>query len=150
MEGRSDTAMRRSSLLALVAFVIDLAIPLLPVYGNGHQTLFGIGFPIKIVLMQVLGFWASAIVVLVGIWLLARSRGAVAVGMLVAIAVESAIQVVSQAIITTDVFRHWQSVVVLGLTAAEAVLLLLAAASAWRAVAATHPRTPVETTLPTA
>lgn len=70
--------------------------------------------------------------------------------MLVAIAVESAIQVVSQAIITTDVFRHWQSVVVLGLTAAEAVLLLLAAASAWRAVAATHPRTPVETTLPTA
>ncbi|OFW77973.1 MAG: hypothetical protein A2Z48_12700 [Actinobacteria bacterium RBG_19FT_COMBO_70_19] len=128
-ETRADrAAARRAWSLALIALAMDFAVPLLPVYGAGHTRFAGL--PPRIVIIVALSEWGSVLVVGFGIWLLRRVRGAIAAGMFLAVAILTSIRVASEVITTTDVLTRWESLLVLGIWAAEAVLLFLATASA--------------------
>jgi hypothetical protein len=133
MAERGEETRRRlqAQVLAAAALVIDIAIPLLPLYGNG-QTEFGLvvlPFPFWLALANVLSLYAVAAVILVGLVSLAGRRS-FAAGVFLGAAILLGLRVVSSTI-TAGGWR-WQTTLVLGLEALESVLLFLAAAGALR------------------
>lgn len=139
-EALAGPAVRRATVLALVVAATDAAIPILPLYGNGHQTVFSFAMPGRFVLQWLVGGWGSVVVVLVGVALLSRGHGKIAAGIFVATALGLAFEIVTHLIVWTDLFTRWQSVLVLCLEAAEVALLLVAV----RVVLALDRRVPAE------
>lgn len=127
--GRDTVAsaeVRRASILALVTAAVDAAIPLLPLYGNGHQTVFSFGMPGRFVVQWLVGAWGSVVIVLLGVWLLRQGHAKIAAGVFAATALGLMFEIATRLIFWGDVFSNWQSILVLCLEAAEAVLLLVA------------------------
>jgi hypothetical protein len=78
MHSTSTSDTRRSILRFVVAAVIvGLAIPLLPLFGEGGRLdfIFSSGLPWRFLVVYLLRWWVSALVALFGIWLLMRDRG---------------------------------------------------------------------------
>jgi hypothetical protein len=83
---------RGALIAALVALAVDVAMPLLPIYGDGDQFFWdGVPAPVagRLTAQFLVEHWASAIAVLVGIVLLRRQRSSVAAGAFTAIASSS-------------------------------------------------------------
>jgi hypothetical protein len=80
--------------------------------------------PGRFVLQWLLGAWGSVVIVLLGVWLLRRGHAKIAAGVFVATALGLAFEIANH-LIAGDVFSDWRSILVLGLEAAEAVLLLI-------------------------
>ena len=122
----------QAQIFAAAALLIDIAIPLLPVFGNG-QTQFGaevLPFPFWIGLGNFLSIYAMAAVMLLGLVSFAWRRS-FAAGAFVAAAVFLGLRVVSSAIPTIG-YWGWLTTLILGLWALESALLFLAAAGALR------------------
>ena len=127
----SDT--RRSTLrLAVAAVIVGLAIPLLPVFGEGGRLafIFSQGLPVRFLIIYLLRWWASALVALVGIWFLKRDRAAPAGGVFLAVGLVVAIGVAGEVLVTAPHFGRWQYDIVLALETVEAILLILAGSRA--------------------
>jgi hypothetical protein len=126
---------RGASVAALVALVADVAIPLLPIYGNGHQ-FFWAGVPSstlgRFVAQFLVGQLASAVAVLFGFVMLQRHRSGVAAGAFAAVAIVVALGVATDLIPDVDIFSEWQTTVLVGLQALEAAALVVAASIAMR------------------
>jgi hypothetical protein len=123
----SDT--RRSILrLAVAGIIVGLAIPLLPLFGEGGRLdfIFSQGLPWRLLILYLLRWWVSALVAVVGIWFLKRDRAGPAGGVFLAVGLVVAIGVAGEVLVTAPHFGRWQYDVVLGLEAAEAILLTLA------------------------
>jgi hypothetical protein len=123
---RTDQQKETASLAAWAA-VIALVLPLLPVFGTGHQFVFSLGFPVRNVISVLLGRWINVAVVAVGILFLRRDRIGVAGGVFAAVAMSVAITIAQDVIGTSGIFRLWQTDLTLTLEVIEGVLLALAA-----------------------
>jgi hypothetical protein len=124
---------RRSTLrLAVAGVIVGLAIPLLPVFGEGGQLkfIFSYGLPVRLLITYLLQEWSSALVAVVGIWFLKRDRAGPAGGIFVAMGLVVAIGVVGDVLVTAPHFGRWQTDVVLTLETVEAILLTLAGSHA--------------------
>jgi hypothetical protein len=135
---RGDTSGRGRGgalLAALVGFACDVAIPLLPIWGDGHQ-FFWETLPesarTRLLSAHLVGVWGSALAVLFGIVMLRRYRSAVAAGVFAAVAIVVAGAAVSNAIHASNLFGHAQTVLVLGLQILETLALAVAASIAVR------------------
>lgn len=116
---------------AVVAALIAFVIPLLPMYGGeGTGFVFSLGFPLRAMIQFLLGYWTNAVVVAAGIVFLERDLVGVSGGVFAAVALGLAITIVTQILATVPDFGHWQTVVLLMLEIAQAMLLVLAAARA--------------------
>jgi hypothetical protein len=127
----SDT--RRSTLrLAVAAVIVGLAIPLLPVFGEGSRLafIFSQGLPVRFLIIYLLRWWASALVAVVGIWFLKRDRAAPAGGVFLALGLVVAIGVAGEVLVTAPHFGRWQYDIVLALETVEAILLMVAGSRA--------------------
>ncbi len=120
----ASAEVRRASILALVTAAVDAAIPLLPLYGNGHQTVFSL-MPGRFVLQWLVGAWGSVVIVLLGVWLLRQGHAKIAAGVFAAMALGLVFELATN-LIGGGVFSNWRGVLVLCLEVAEAVLLLVA------------------------
>jgi hypothetical protein len=123
----SDT--RRSILrLAVAGIIVGLAIPLLPLFGEGGRLdfIFSQGLPWRLLILYLLRWWVSALVAVVGIWFLKRDQAAPAGGVFLAVGLVVAIGVAGEVFVTAPHFGRWQYDMVLGLETAEAILLTLA------------------------
>jgi hypothetical protein len=123
----------RSALrLAVAAVIVGFAIPLLPVFGEGG----GLGFifsqelPMRLLIIYLLRWWASALVAVVGIWFLKRDRAGPAGGVFLAVGLVVAIETAGYVLGTAPHFGQWQTDVVLSLETMEAILLILAGSRA--------------------
>ena len=79
---------RRSPVhLAVAGVIVGLAIPLLPLFGEGGRLafIFSQGLPVRFLIVYLLRWWASALVAVVGIWLLKRDRAGPAGGVFLAV-----------------------------------------------------------------
>lgn len=86
-DGRGDGPRRsRAVTLGAVALAIDVAIPFLPVYGNGQTEWTAVvsGFPVRAQLATVISIYAGAAVVMIGLASLARGRAALGAGVFLA------------------------------------------------------------------
>jgi hypothetical protein len=130
-------------MLALVAAGLDVAVPLLPIYGTGNQFIFA-SYPARFAVYFLLGEWASAIVIAVGVGLLARSRTGIATGVFLAMGIELLLSVGAQVAFAGLRGWTWQTVIVHAMRSAEGILLLFAAASAWKTHTHDRPTTKLE------
>lgn len=135
---RADTSGGRGltgSMAALIALVADVATPLLPVYGDGHD-FFWATVPsqdvVRFVAQFLIAHLATAIAVLFGLVMLRRHRSAVAAGAFAAVAIVVALGVAADLIPDWNVLSRWQTALVVGLQAIEAVALVTAAWIAMR------------------
>lgn len=103
----------RALVAALVGLVIAVVRPLLPVYGDGHQFVFALGYPLRFDVSLLVSAWSIAVAILLGVLLLSR-RPTGAAGAFMAVAVVVARGVVSPLIDTPNPFAGWQKVLVLG------------------------------------
>ena len=112
--------------------IVGLAIPLLPVFGEGGQLkfIFSLGLPVRLLITYLLQEWGSALVAVVGIWLLKRDRTGPAGGVFLAVGLVVAIGVAGEVLVTAPHFGRWQTDVVLTLQIMEAILLTLAGSRA--------------------
>jgi hypothetical protein len=133
MHSTSPSATRRSTLrLAVAAVIVGLAIPLLPVYGEGGRPefLFAYGLPWRLLLVYLLRWWVSAMVAVVGIWFLKRGRAGPASGVFLAVGLVVAIGVAVEVLVTAPHFGRWQTDVIFALETVEAILLMIAGSRA--------------------
>jgi hypothetical protein len=131
---RADTTGSRGRgalLAALVGLAIDVALPLLPVYGDGQQ-FFWTGFPTRWIAAYLLNRWATGVVVVFGLVMLARHRSAVAAGVFAAIGALTALDVGAQFVQGGVPLDRWQTVLAVGLQTIEAATLVVAASMAMR------------------
>jgi hypothetical protein len=125
----------RSTLrLAVAAVIVGLAIPLLPLFGEGGRLdfIFSQGLPWRFLTVYLLRWWVSALVAVVGIWLLKRDRAGPAGGVFLAVGLVVAIGIAGEVLVTAN-FGRWQFDVVLALETVEAILLTLAGSRAIQA-----------------
>jgi hypothetical protein len=120
--------------LALVGLVAEALPILLPLYGDGDQFLFSLGFPARSVIAQYLSGLAIPFTVGVGLVLLRRGSDTLAAGVLLGLGLVIAFGVVSMLIIGTDVLTRWQSALVICLRGVAAGALLAAATMVTRRV----------------
>jgi hypothetical protein len=133
MHSTLPSDIRRSTLrLAVAGVIVGLAIPLLPVFGEGGQLefIFSLGFPVRLLITYLLQEWGSALVAVVAIWFLKRDRAGPAGGVFLAMGLVVAIGVAGNVLVTAPHFGRWQTDVVLVLEAVEAILLILAGSRA--------------------
>jgi len=111
MHSTLPSDIRRSTLrLAVAAVIVGLAIPLLPVFGEGGRLafIFSQGLPVRFLIIYLLRWWASALVAVVGIWFLKRDRAAPAGGVFLAVGLVVAIGVAGEVLVTAPHFGRWQ------------------------------------------
>lgn len=120
--------------LALVGLVAEALPILLPLYGDGHQFLFSLGFPTRSVIAQYVSGLAIPFAVGVGLVLLRRGSDTLAAGVLLGLGLVIALGVASMLIIGPEVFTRWQSTLVVGLRGVAAGALLAAATMVTRRV----------------
>jgi len=133
MHSTLPSDIRRSTLrLAVGGVIVGLAIPLLPVFGEGGQLkfIFSLGLPVRLLITYLLQEWGSALVAVVGIWFLRRDRAGPAGGVFLAVGLVVAIGVAGDVLVTTPHFGRWQTDVVLAFETVQAVLLMLAGSHA--------------------
>jgi len=133
MQSTLHSDSRRSTLrLAVAAVIVGLAIPLLPIFGEGDlgPFIFSQGLPVRFLLVYLLRYWASAMVAVVGIWFLKRDRPGPAGGVFLALGLVVAIGTVGDVLVTAPHFGRWQTDVILALGIVEAILLTLAGSRA--------------------
>lgn len=122
---------RRSTLrLAVAGIMVGLAIPLLPVFGEGLESIFSQGLPVRFLIVYLLGRWSSALVAAVGLWFLKLDRAGPAGGVFLAAGLVAAIGIAGNVLVTAPHFGRWQTDVVLALETVEAILLSLAGSRA--------------------
>ena len=119
---------------ALVGLAVGIALPLLPIYGDGHQFVWT-GFPARFVAAYLVNAWASSLAVLLGIVVLLRRRSRTAAGVFGAVAIIVAARIVARFIPGSIDLGPWQIVLDLSLEAIEAIALVIAASLAIRAPA---------------
>jgi hypothetical protein len=127
--GRSDTTGARGRaafIAALVGLAAVAALPVLPIYGDGHH-FFWAGFPTRFIAAYLVGRWAPAVAILFGIGMLLRRRSAFAAGVFAAIALIAALGIAQLYVEGAVDLRSWQSAVAVGLQAIEAAALAVAA-----------------------
>ena len=119
---------RRSTLrLAVAGVIVGLAIPLLPLFGEGGlEFIFSQGLPVRFLIVYLLRWWASALVAVVGIWFLKRDRAGPAGGVFLAVGLVVAIGTAGEVLVAAPHFGQWNYDVVLVLEIVEAILLTLA------------------------
>ena len=125
----SPSDIRRLTLrLAVAAVIVGLAIPLLPIWGEGGWApfLFSQGFGVRFLILYLLRWWGSVLVAGVGIWFLMRDRPAPAGGVFLAVGLLTAIGIAGEIIATAPHFGRWQTDVLLAFETLEAILLILA------------------------
>ena len=133
MHSTLPSDIRRSTLrLAAAAVIVGLAIPLLPLFGEGGglRFIFSQGLPVRFLILYLLRWWGSALVAVVGIWFLKRDRVGPAGGVFLAVGLIVAIGVAGDVLVTAPDFGRWQTDVVLALEIVEAILLTLAGSRA--------------------
>jgi hypothetical protein len=129
MHSALPSDIRRSTLrLAVAAVIVGLAIPLLPVFGEGGRGpfIFSQGLGARFLIVYLLRWWASALVAVVGIWFLKRDRAGLASGVFLAVGLVVAIGVAGEVLVAAPHFGQWNYDVVLALETVEAILLTLA------------------------
>jgi hypothetical protein len=142
MHSTSTSDTRRSILRFVVAAVIvGLAIPLLPLFGEGGRLdfIFSSGLPWRFLIVYLLRWWVSALVAVFGIWLLMRDRGGPAGGVFLAVGLGVAIGIAAEVLVTAPHFGRWQFDVVLALETVEAILLMIAGSRAITVVSEAQP-----------
>jgi hypothetical protein len=121
---------RGATIAALIALAADVATPLLPVYGNGHEFVWT-GIPsdefVRFIAQFLVSQFATAIAVLFGFVMLQRHRSAVAAGAFAAVAIVVLLGVAADLIPDRNVLSRWQTALVLGLQTIEATALVAAA-----------------------
>lgn len=130
--------------LALLALAINVLMPFLSIWGltnvggQSSLTMFGLGYPARVLVAQLIGRWGTGLVILVGILLL-RRLAPVTAGIFLAAALALSLDFVQWLSLTgiKTIGGTWVS----ALTAAQAVLLFLAAATLWGSA---RPVRPVE------
>jgi hypothetical protein len=132
MHSTLPSDIRRSTLrLAVAGVIVGLAIPLLPLFGEGGlEFIFSRGPPVRFLIVYLLRWWASALVAVVGIWLLKRDRAGPAGGVFLAVGLVVAIGTAGEVLVAAPHFGRWQYDVILALEAVEAILLMLAGSRA--------------------
>jgi hypothetical protein len=113
--------------LAVAAAFVSFVQPLLPLYGDGSDFIFSLGYGFPALISFLLGWWTNVILVGVAILLLRRGRVEAAGGILLAGAMVMGILITRQVIETAPHFGRWQTDLFLILEAIEGVLLALAA-----------------------
>jgi hypothetical protein len=129
MHSTLPSDIRRSTLrLAVAAVIVGLAIPLLPLFGEGGRLkfIFSQGLPVRFLIVYLLRWWGSALVAVVGVWFLKRDRAGLAGGVFLAVGLVVAIGTAGAVLVTAPHFGRWQFDVILALETAEAILLILA------------------------
>jgi hypothetical protein len=118
--------------LAVAAVIVGLAIPLLPLFGEGGRLefIFSQGFPWRFLIVYLLRWWGSALVAVVGIWFLKRDGAGPAGGVFLAVGLVVAIETAGEVLVAAPHFGRWQYDVVLALETVEAILLILAGSRA--------------------
>ena len=135
MHSALPSDVRRSTLrLAVEAVIVGLAIPLLPLFGEGGRLefIFSQGLPVRfLIVFYLLRLWGgSALVAVVGIWFLKRDRAGPAGGVFLAMGLVVAIGIAGEILVTAPHFGRWQYDVILVLGTLEAILLTLAGSHA--------------------
>jgi hypothetical protein len=134
MHSTLPSDIRRSTVhLAVAGVIVGLAIPLPPLFGEGSGRLafiFSQGLPVRFLIVYLLRWWASALVAVVGIWLLKRDRAGPAGGVFLAVGLVVAIGTAGEVLVAAPHFGRWQYDVILALEAVEAILLMLAGSRA--------------------
>ena len=133
MHSTLPSDVRRSILrLAVAAVIVGLAIPLLPVFGEGGRGpfIFSQGLGVRFLIVYLLRYWASALVAMVGIWFLKRDRAGPAGGVFLALGLVVAIATAGEVVVTAPHFGRWQTDLILALGTVEAILLTLAGSHA--------------------
>jgi hypothetical protein len=124
---------RRSTVhLAVAAVIVGLAIPLLPLFGEGGRLefIFSQGLPWRFLIVYLLRWWGSALVAVVGIWFLKRDRTGPAGGVFLAVGLVVAIETAGEVLVAAPHFGRWQYDVILALEIVEAIVLMLAGSRA--------------------
>ncbi|MGA9161126.1 MAG: hypothetical protein WB297_09740 [Actinomycetota bacterium] len=132
MHSTLPSDIRRSTLrLAVAGVIVGLAIPLLPLFGEGGlEFIFSQGLPVRFLIVYLLRWWASALVAVVGIWFLKRDRAGPAGGMFLAVGLVVAIGAAGEVLAAAPHFGQWNYDVVLALETVQAILLILAGSRA--------------------
>jgi hypothetical protein len=133
MHSTLSSDIRRSTLrLAVAGVIVGLAIPLLPLFGEGGRLefIFSLGLPVRLLITYLLSWWGSASVALVGIWFLKRDRAGPAGGVFMAVGLVVAVGTTGAVLVTAPHFGRWQYDVILALEIVEATLLMLAGSRA--------------------
>ena len=120
---------QRSALrLAVAAVIVGLAIPLLPVFGEGGlgAFIFSQRLGVRFLSVYLLRWWGSALVAMVGIWFLKRAQPGPAGGVFLALGLVVAIFATGDVIATAPQFGRWETDVLVALQIVEAILLTLA------------------------
>ena len=133
MHSTLPSDIRSSTLrLAVAAVIVGLAIPLLPVFGEGGRLrfIFSRELPVRFLILYLLQWWGSALVAVVGIWFLKRDRAGPAGGVFLAVGLVMAIEIAGNVLVTAPHFGRWQTDVILALGIVEAILLTLAGSRA--------------------
>jgi hypothetical protein len=141
MDSTLPSDIRSTLRLAVAAVIVGLAIPLLPVFGEGGRGpfIFSQGLGARFLIVYLLRYWASAVVAMVGIWFLKRDRAGPAGGVFLAVGLVVAIGVAGEGLVTAPHFGRWQYDVVLVLETVEAILLMLAGSRAIAVVSEDRP-----------
>jgi hypothetical protein len=116
---------------AVIALLADVALPLLPIYGGGHQ-LFWTGLSARVAAAFLIGQWASAVAVLIGIVVLGRQRSALAAGVFAATAIWAITPVVVELVQGPVSLDRYQTILGLALPTLEGAALAIAASIAVR------------------
>ena len=121
MHSTLPSDIRRSTLrLAVAGVIVGLAIPLLPLFGEGGlESIFSRGLPVRFLIVYLLRWWASALVAVVGIWLLKRDRAGPAGGVFLALGLVVAIGTAGDVLLTAPHFGRWQTDLIFALGTVE-------------------------------
>jgi hypothetical protein len=133
MHSTLPSDIRRSTLrLAVAAVIVGLAIPLLPLFGEGGRLafIFSQELPVRFLIVYLLVWWASALVAVLGIWFLKRDWAGPAGGVFLAVGLVVGIKAAGDVLIAAPHFGRWQYDVILALGTVEAFLLTLAGSRA--------------------
>jgi hypothetical protein len=116
---------------AVIALIADVALPLLPIYGAGHQLLWE-GLPARGAAAVLIGQWASALAVFFGIVVLGRQRSALAAGLFAATAIWAITPVAVDLVQGPVALDRYQTILTLAVPTLEAAALAIAASIAVR------------------
>jgi hypothetical protein len=111
MDSKLPSDIRSTLRLAVAAVIVGLAIPLLPVFGEGGRGpfIFSQGLGARFLIVYLLRYWASAVVAMVGIWFLKRDRAGPAGGVFLALGLVVAIGTAGDVLVTAPHFGRWQT-----------------------------------------